>query len=218
MTAAQPAPTAMNENLLTHAQMALERNDMYESSQLFRLHVTHYPDIATGWLGLFQASDQHPERIECLEQLLRIAYAENRAMGSQLERTAGDEIFESIDGEPISEFELLKPYAEAMFVEADEDLGEEVYVAVEPVEEEPEPGWPTIKTQMVQRISEMMDAGNRLMQIVDTKLTLAITRVKQKAASHPFFTTQFSTSYGRKLRRVPNQRLRKLPKVLNWIG
>jgi signal peptidase I len=211
----------MNDNLLTHAQMALERNDKFEATQLFRLHITHYPDIAAGWLGLFQSTDQHAERIECLEQLLRISHAENRAMLSQMEGIAGDDTFESIDEAPISEVELLKPYAETahMVVKADKDTGKAVEVdeAIELVEEELEPGWPTLKTQIVERVGEMVDAGNRLMQIIDTELESAVTHLKQQAVLHPFFSTQFSTSYGVKLRRVPTPRLRKLPKVLNWV-
>jgi signal peptidase I len=211
----------MNDNLLTHAQMALERNDKFEATQLFRLHITHYPDIAVGWLGLFQSSDQHAEQIECLEQLLRITHAEYRATDSQVEGAAGGDTFESIDGDPASEFELLKPYAETTpkVAEPNEDSGItlDVYEAVEPIEEELKPGWPTIKTQIVERIAEMVDAGNQLMQVIDTELASVMISLKQKAAMHPFFTTQFSTSYGRKLRRVPTPRLHKLPKVLNWV-
>jgi hypothetical protein len=212
----------MNPNLLTHAQMALERADYFEASQLFRLHVTHFPDISGGWLGLFQSSDQPAERLECLEQLLRITHAENQALGIETApAVADDEALETTARKPEADVASAQPCAESTTAEdesdGDSDNPPYQFTEIVPTYAVPQaaPGWPTLKAKLLQHVALAIETGGELFNQVEIQLTPAALFLKRRIKSHSFFSSQFSTSYGRKLRRVPNQRLQRLTKVLS---
>lgn len=207
----------MNQNLLTHAQLAFERNDLYEASQLFRLLVTHYPDISAGWLGLFQTSDDHAERIECLEQLLRLTHAERPAISIPPITTSNDEdeAFESIDDELGAEFELMEDPKEALPLE----------IAAHTRASEPASTKTTAsQTQKVQSpslVDEFTGTVKWLTAKAEAELQPMVRSIKDSVKdtvrTNSLFTTQFSTSYGRKLRRVPNARMQMLPAVISRV-
>jgi hypothetical protein len=208
----------MNQNLLTHAQLAFERNDLYEASQLFRLLVTHYPDVSAGWLGLFQSSDDHAERIECLEQLLRLTHAERPAISIppiEVPNDEEDEAFESIDNEPGSEFELIEAPEEALPLEI------VAYTRASEPTSTKMTARQTQKAQSPSLVDEFTGTVKRLTARAEAELQPVVrsikASVKDTVRTNSLFTTQFSTSYGRKLRRIPNGRLQIVPQVINQV-
>lgn len=204
----------MNPHSLTYSQTALKRNGFFEASKFFRLQAAHYPDIVTGWLGLFQSSDQPSERIECLDQLLRITRAESQVAEAGKAR--------AIKAAPTSKFELFQSPTQTAPIQSKSyqgrSEGQYEYDAITAVDAEIESGWPALQTQIVQWTVELVVAGNRLMEMIDTELVPALTALKQRIKSHSVFTTQFSTGDGHKLRSMPGQRSQKLPRVLSWVG